>query len=587
MAYSTNRLEKARRLFPGHAQTVFEYEDSYHLRSRNKSTTSAVSSWIDNDKDDDYTPERRSRSKRPMNSDREARSRARPAKRARSHSPTPTSSLDADNEEDALCSSAPVTPEDISGQSKWEDFWQPQIERDPKKAYFFRARKDAADFPSSPDIGHDTQSGLSEDIKSPAKGCLACQELNLDCSLVDDPSHYPCGNCRDDQCDCIPDPPPIWKRPCEPCKSRRRSKCSYLSGEYDHSQPCWECLQHGFQCVAGPAKCQPSGKHLIESTSTETTDEYHDDESPEESSSGPELNWKEMSELQESDGILPATPTDITHSTINTTISSTQDPSIQDLDAPTGSRLPPGSIPTFDYLSSNPYGTSYRIWTYYPHPLTIMSPNTDLSCHWCSNFAYGIVGLGARNTDILDFETGRLIELSDGHRGEAKEPSRMCWDCARDRLQIMQCSHDVIAPLLNHMSPHIPYNTSGAYYHLARAWAALQEPSSQFYGQPFPEAPQPWCSLCQEPAFWSCDSDQTVQVSFQGSVQNVTPIDIGCGLFLCDYCAHYVKRFQGDLDRVVSRGRHNPDNRTEFRADVDYILKHSNENYLRRQVYKH
>ncbi|KAJ5369743.1 uncharacterized protein N7496_005835 [Penicillium cataractarum] len=586
MAYSPDRLEKARRLFPGHTQAAFECEDTYHLRSRNKSTTSVMSSWIDNDKDDDYTPERSSRSKRQIRSDREARSRARPAKRARSHSPTPTSSLDADNEADAPCSSSPVTPEDTPGQSKWETFWQPQIERDPEKAYFFRARKDAADSPGSPDIGHDNQSGLPEENNPAARGCLACQELDLECSLVDDPSHYPCENCRDDECDCIPDPPPIWKRPCEPCKSRRRLRCSYLSGDYDHSQPCWECLQHGFQCVAGPARCQPTGEHLMVSTETETTDEYHDDGTPEESSSGPEQNSKPKSMLHESGGILPATTARINHFTTRVSLSSTQGPSIQGPHTPAASGLPQCLIPTFDNLSSNPYGTSYRIRTYYPHPLTILSPNSQLSCHWCSNFAYGIVGLGPRNTDILDFETGRLIELSDGHQGEGKEPSRMCWDCARERLQIMQCCHDFISPLLNHMNPHLPYNPTGAYYHLAQARAALQEPSSRCYGQSFPHAPQPWCSLCQEPAFWSCDSDQTAQVSSQGPFQDVTTIHIGCGLFLCHYCAHHVNQFRGDLDRVVAWGKQDPKNKTEFRADVDYILKGSKGNYLRRQIYK-
>jgi hypothetical protein len=130
-----------------------------------------------------------------------------------------------------------------------------------------------------------------------------------------------------------------------------------------------------------------------------------------------------------------------------------------------------------------------------------------------------------------------------------------------------------------------PKDRSAAFQNLAQARAALQEPTSQCYGQPFQTVDREWCSLCQEPASWSCDSDQTAQAARQGDSEFLTTVGIGCGLNLCHYCAYHVKRYRGDLDRAVAWGKQDPENETHFHADVDYILKKSKGNYFRRQVY--
>ncbi|KAF3386389.1 hypothetical protein F1880_001648 [Penicillium rolfsii] len=580
MAYSLRRLEKARRLFPGQSPAVFETGEGYDLRSRAKNTTLAIASWIDNDKDDDYLPHQPSRSKRRIPSNRE---RPRSTRQARSGATDLRPSLEEHTLEDKLSSSSPLTPDDTTGQSKWEELWEPQTKRDPAKAYHFRARKDTAGSPSNTTSDHSINPTFFEQGKSSAKGCLACQELELDCSLVEDPFDYPCDSCRDDECDCIPDPPPVWKRPCEPCKSRRRSRCSYLSGEYDHSQPCFECVQHGFQCVAGPAKCPPSDVYRFEDTDdagdTDPETEYEDqDDDPADSSpeaSDGDKNGK--SRLHGSEHTYLAPSEESSQSTASQR--STLKPSDFYCATLAGSGLPPATIPTFGSSSSNPYGTAYRIRTYYPHPLTILDKDSLDLCHWCSNLAYGIVGLGPRDTEILDFGGGRMIEITNGHQREGKEPSRMCWYCATERLQIMQCQHYDIAPMMHDLDPDNPFSVSVAYQDLAQACSALRDPSSPYYGQSFENADHEWCSLCQQPAFWSCNSNQAFLADASGNVyQQMGPVDIGCGLVLCDYCAQTVKRFHGDLDRAVAWGREDPQNKTKFRADVDYILKHSSLN---------
>lgn len=586
MAYSPNRLSKAQHLFSSPTRTVFDPGDGYDLRSRAKNTTSTISSWVDNDKDDDYIPPQSSRTKRRIHASRETRSRTRPAKHARSHSPRPKASPKADTNKDAPSAADPVTIADTTGQSQWERLWEPLTERDPSKAYFFRARKHAMGPPGSgAKLDQNRQSMVSKKGRPSLKGCLACQEINLDCSLVDNPFHYPCDNCRDDECDCIPDPPPIWKRQCELCKRRRLPQCSYLSGNYDHSKPCHECLQHGFQCVAGPAKYPPHSGHSPESMDIEMTDVAQATEPPETLRRYPMRYAKGKSQAQESPNSLPVRATGNSRVTAIQNQSSTQHPLPSGLRTLAGSDPVAAAIPSFPSSGPNPYGTSYRISTYYPHPLTLLDMGSIVSCHWCLNWAYGIVGLGIRNTEVLDFNTGRLIEIKDGHQGEGREPSRMCWLCASERVQIMQCPHDNITPIMNR-DPKSPKDRSAAFQNLAQARAALQEPTSQCYGQPFQTVDREWCSLCQEPASWSCDSDQTAQAARQGDSEFLTTVGIGCGLYLCHYCAYHVKRFRGDLDRAVAWGKQDPENENDLRADVEYILKKSKGNCLRRQVYK-
>ncbi|KAJ5160893.1 uncharacterized protein N7482_007897 [Penicillium canariense] len=586
MAYTLKRLATARQLFPNHSREGLEFEGCYHLRSRTKNTKTVGSSWIDNDPDDDYSPDQTPRSKRRMQSDRGDRSRPRPTKRARSHSPRPASQPESNTEDNVTHAWAPATPEDRS-LSKWEIFWQPQTERDPKQAYFLRARKETMDSPRKVGIDQIKEPNPQEKGHSLiSNGCEACQELHLECSLIADPLDYPCDNCRADRCDCVPDPAPTWKRQCEECKRRRRPRCSFLSGDYDHNQPCQECQQHGFQCIAGPAKYLPFGGRS-QAMDTEMPNDQDSIIAKEECKvSQPNASNKfEGSELE---GITPAPLAEASSSTMQG-IQSAQAQEKHDLDTFPELAVPPSTVLTFGFLSGNPYGTSYRIWTDFPHPLNLIDKAPDdgsLCCHWCNNFAYGIVGLGNRNTEVLDFGGGRLIEVVDGHQGEGKEPSRMCGHCVSERLQIMQCPHDDIAPIPNLVNPQGQFNVTAAFESLAWACAALQEPTSPCYGQPLPQADHPWCSLCREPAFWSCETDQATQVGCHKVGQSVNPAGIGCGIVLCDYCAHYVKLFHGDLDQAVEWGKGDPENGTEFRADVNYILKGSEGNYLRQQIYR-
>lgn len=96
--------------------------------------------------------------------------------------------------------------------------------------------------------------GLPEDLTGHpiARGCWECFAIGIRCPLLDDPRAWPCTTCHDDGNECELITPPIYKRTCEHCKSKRLG-CSYTY-TLDHDGPCEECSRTGWSCVAGPAK---------------------------------------------------------------------------------------------------------------------------------------------------------------------------------------------------------------------------------------------------------------------------------------------------------------------------------------------
>ncbi|CAG7970501.1 unnamed protein product [Penicillium salamii] len=121
---------------------------------------------------------------------------------------------------------------------------------------------------------------LSSAPRKQKRGCVACHDLDLDCSFATDPdqSSYPCETCAFDGMECVPTPEPKWKRSCEGCKTRNGVFCSYKYADYDHSQPCQPCVNVGFPCVAGPAKRPPFISQETESVSSANPSSPCDDE---------------------------------------------------------------------------------------------------------------------------------------------------------------------------------------------------------------------------------------------------------------------------------------------------------------------
>ncbi|KAI9376076.1 hypothetical protein BJX61DRAFT_9518 [Aspergillus egyptiacus] len=182
------------------------------------------------------------------------------------------------------------------------------------------------------------------------------------------------------------------------------------------------------------------------------------------------------------------------------------------------------------------------ISTSFAHPVSFDHiPQPSKPCHWCSNPAYGIIGLGKRAVKVMDSGYGRYKEIAGGHTQEGHEPSRMCVDCTRRRLSIVKCPEHRITSL-DGLNP-------AAFDYIA-AYNSLASGSARQIA---------WCSLCPTPAFFQCGT-----CSPAGS----SP---GCGLLLCETCMILTRVFQGDIARVVATNLEE-DPQDGCRADVDYLL---------------
>jgi hypothetical protein len=300
---------------------------------------------------------------------------------------------------------------------------------------------------------------------------------------------------------------PTRKRTCENCK-RGRKQCSYSHGDTDHSLPCKQCQAFGVHCIAGPARYAPG--------------------------SGEERDNTEVKDGQDSpQGSPPARMAGM-----NESIESLAFPG----QATSGGRVPAAAA------EKAPVGVTRTIQTAFAHPVNLAyEPPCDgrNPCHWCSNFAYGIVGLGQRTVEVAGMEDGEYLEVDGGHVGDGHPPSRMCVACAHQRVRIMRCSAHRVVPLPDYNIDDFDFDA--AYRSLVSA-----------PGREAPEKGNPWCSLCPNPAFFGCGAAQP-----SGAV--------GCGLLLCERCTVLTRGYKGDLGRVVSRNKkEDPD--FGCRADVDFVL---------------
>ncbi|CAI7660270.1 unnamed protein product [Penicillium viridicatum] len=265
MAYSPQRLVQAHRLFQQTTTNFYllpHLDGPYHMRERAAARTDLTAVWQDSDEDDNFaSSNKETLTKRKLSLFDEGDREPRSDKRARK----------TDNEDYIFSPSLHSEPD------SWDRYWAVKPEGEtPNSRYSLRPRNKAS-FSELPrntdttkneakdtteeeaDASKPTGGVLSADSELPLRGCDACKELGLECSLASDPDPfaYPCVTCEVDDVFCVMSPPPKWKRSCESCKGRRKELCSYRYADYDHSQPCLHCLNHGFECVAGPARYPP------------------------------------------------------------------------------------------------------------------------------------------------------------------------------------------------------------------------------------------------------------------------------------------------------------------------------------------
>ncbi|KAI3229285.1 hypothetical protein DTO012A9_8635 [Penicillium roqueforti] len=562
MSYSPGRLERAQQVFE-HSMSKFcmlpHLAGPYHLRERALKRAAVVGSWHDNDKDKDYQPSsKRTPTKRKLSLFHEDYHGPRSDKRARSLSPISIfrSRMSAGTESEYYV--PPWTPSQHSEPDSWDRYWtvNPEIDT-PNSQYGLQTYNDDV-LPESPQTNDTTEveaeaSESTGDVLPPdselrLRECAACQELGFECSLKSnpDPFAYPCTICEIDDVFCVVSPPPKWKQTCECCKGQNKEICSYRYADYDHSQPCLPCRNHGFECVAGPARHAPFAL-LATSEPSEPSSSPVYSPAPSNSTDGtPEPDVSEVSKPSEqlSSPIQPKTqipeinPTKGNSWETSSPLFSSAHPSVaegpkphevivitdSDDETPNTPKRQGSPIYISDSLESptrttpsntipSQYANTHRIWTELAHPVVFLAneQDEDPPCHWCNNFAYGITGLGPRNPEVCTLDNGTIIELQDGHIAEGKEQSRMCVFCTWNRCKIIQCSHDTLHLLPVPLSTKDQMRTDAAAL-LEEASEALTDPETGKAGPVFRTSPYQWCSLCREPAFGSCQAVQPVNV---------------------------------------------------------------------------
>ena len=174
---------------------------------------------------------------------------------------------------------------------------------------------------------------------------------------------------------------------------------------------------------------------------------------------------------------------------------------------------------------------TFMISTPWAHPIDFKSKATE--CHFCLDFRYGIYGHygnGPVRVEVSRMADGRMQEEANRHLSKGNVATRMCVLCSLRRLHISRCK-----------------------VHVANQFGTFEATRGRRYKQQLVEKQPPYgpaikqgvyytCSLCAEPAFWRCVSNQTHDIrgcrlsEAQGKGR-------GCGLLLCNSCAG---RLQGD-----------------------------------------
>ena len=495
-----------------------EYDEpeplKYHLRPQSRELKSAfMRTWIDQDETGNYGE------KGPNEGTRRARPRRQPVKfrlRDDFHQKSDeTDDGEAGDESSAkIISKLMVTLsfQSEAGKNQYECL-SSSLASEPKTDYDvnfngYRLRKRgqslAAHSPSASDFPDDLTG------HPVARGCYECLAIGLRCSLLDDERAWPCTTCAADNQDCDLVTPAEIKRACERCKSRKTS-CSYNYTE-KHSEPCQQCMDDGYHCVAGPAK-----DHIRVRIRYDR--DWVNDPAPKQKpfKARKHPNSDETPGQCKLDDFL----TKSTQKRAEQKDSSPRHESKRRLSAPPATAQRPTKIPR---TADKSEGTTTTIETKFCHPIIFNHEETPGGerCHFCSEPSYPIVGLAAKEVEVIEWEDGRgLEEIGGGHKGEGVESTRVCISCTTDRMSTILCKTHELRQLDGSENDSFEVN---------EAFDQLISGSGRLKGK--------WCAICANLAGYECCS--------AGEGQD------GCGLLVCEHCmVQLTGIYDGDLQKML------------------------------------
>lgn len=455
------------------------------------------------------------------------------------------------------------------------------------------------------------------------RGCICCFEGDDECTLIDDPDHYPCIGCEDTGAECEWIVPPELKSSCERCK-RKCISCSYRLDGGRNVMACDACDRADENCCAGPY--QGSRSRFDNASQKRTTRQALPVEervfvactqcrqaslrcSLKRTSSGP-CNHCFKVGAQCNFVFATFAPAPASSSTKSTKHLSTkpkgkcgqgnvfsvpgplryvnrwnEPPNPQErtyrgqiiVKNPTGSRSKrqKSSLKSNSDASAKLVGrtsgiTHIFITTSFCHPIKLNHQSDPMHlypCSWCASPVFGLWGHGVKeNVEVIPF--GSVLgneEINNGHAQDGIENDRMCVTCTEHRVSIVKCVKHQMKKIEGLERRLIDPKIIGE--SIEKMSNGDDEESENLVKA------VKWCTICIAPAEYTCCST----TSHSGLGKNE-----GCGLLLCVTCADILGRIHKGMssfvkinvmDQLIKVWKNEEWKRGdgEIRADVEFI----------------
>lgn len=230
---------------------------------------------------------------------------------------------------------------------------------------------------------------------------------------------------------------------------------------------------------------------------------------------------------------------------------------LSDSSAPPSPQFRPLDTPQVSTLDKKS-ATTFEIATSWSHPINFQYLRNP--CDFCSDFRFGVVGLGVMKTRVRVKDDGRgYEEISGGHRSKGRKATKMCVACALDRLLITRCAAHMVEPIPGHNT----FKKSDVSIYINELSGKSKEKSAS--------PSHPVCSLCWGLASWRCCSKQSTDKYLNPQPQNGGLM--GCGLLMCCACKSAIVINKGVLaERRLVNLRHKQGVDLPLRADVEFLF---------------
>ncbi|RMX98739.1 hypothetical protein D0868_09925 [Hortaea werneckii] len=379
-----------------------------------------------------------------------------------------------------------------------------------------------------------------------AHGCWGCLALNIRCPLLDDERGWPCYTCYEDDHHCDLILPPPRKLACERCK-RKKQICSFAYTS-DHSGPCEDCASEGCDCEAAPRKENINQRirydrdykkdPLPKKTTTKTSGECCTCRTEGKACSlASGVAGKDCLERKK-----PGNVCDLKKA--NNVLDTVHRQTIKPHTAAAARKRKANTKPAEDNSAVKQQknsatadtghrsrGATKKIVSRFSHPIHFNAEDASgsSSCSFCEHTSFQIIGLEAKEYDVIEWQDGRgYDEIGGGHREDGVEPTRVCTACTMRPLLIIMCEKHHMR-LISGLSPET-MDVEGAINSLFSG--ALRQQDR-------------WCSVCPSLASYECKAASSVDLLGHECQ--------GCGLSLCETCMlSLADKHKGDLHQMLS-----------------------------------